>query len=117
MVLLKQQELSCKFTRLKEEAQELHRDVTLRRCLTRRGRVEEIVRECAALEEQFRSYSDELEELRGVFDLAWDDQIQRVYAEQEVFQSQVTKNMEFYDHWAFFTYLKMDIHANKKSKI
>ncbi|KAK8744608.1 hypothetical protein OTU49_017391 [Cherax quadricarinatus] len=83
------QELTGKFTRLKEEAQELHRDVTLRRCLTRRGRVEEIVRECAALEEEFRAYTDEMEELRGVFDAAWDDQIQRVYAEQEVFQSQV----------------------------
>ncbi|XP_064111901.1 RING finger protein 207-like isoform X1 [Macrobrachium nipponense] len=83
------QEMSSKFTRLKEEAQELHRDVTLRRCLTRRGRVEEIVRECASLEEEFKNYSDELEELRVVFDGAWDDQIQRVYAEQEVFQSQV----------------------------
>ena len=89
--LFQQQELSSKFTRLKEEAQELHRDVTLRRCLTRRGRVEEIVRECATLEDQFRAYNDELEELRGVFDLAWDDQLQRVYAEQEVFQSQVQK--------------------------
>lgn len=47
------------------------------------------MRECAALEEEFRAYSDEMEELRGVFDAAWDDQIQRVYAEQEVFQSQV----------------------------
>ncbi|XP_068216699.1 RING finger protein 207-like [Palaemon carinicauda] len=83
------QEMSSKFTRLKEEAQELHRDVTLRRCLTRRGRVEEIVRECASLEEEFKTYSDELEELRVVFDSAWDEQIQRVYAEQEVFQSQV----------------------------
>ncbi|KAK3870734.1 hypothetical protein Pcinc_024067 [Petrolisthes cinctipes] len=83
------QDLTAKFTRLKEEAQELHRDVTLRRCLTRRGRVEEIVRECAALEEEFRAYSDEMEDLRAVFDSAWDDQIQRVYAEQEVFQAQV----------------------------
>ncbi|XP_069172288.1 LOW QUALITY PROTEIN: uncharacterized protein [Procambarus clarkii] len=83
------QELTGKFTRLKEEAQELHRDVTLRRCLTRRGRVEEIVRECAALEDEFHAYTDEMEELRAVFDAAWDEQIQRVYAEQEVFQSQV----------------------------
>ena len=48
------------------------------------------MRECAALEEEFHAYSDEMEELRGVFDSAWDEQIQRVYAEQEVFQSQVS---------------------------
>ncbi|XP_076038305.1 RING finger protein 207-like [Oratosquilla oratoria] len=83
------QDLSAKFSRLKEEAQELYCDVTLRRCLTRRGRIEEIVKECAALEEEFRAYSEELDELRAVFDSAWDEQIQRVYAEQEIFQSQV----------------------------
>ncbi|CAL4061304.1 unnamed protein product, partial [Meganyctiphanes norvegica] len=82
-------ELSSKFTRLKEEAQELHRDVTMRRCLTRRGRVEEIVRECAALEEEFRLYTDEIEDQRVRFDYSWDEMIQRVYAEQEVFTSQV----------------------------
>ena len=90
MLLPSQQDLSGKFTRLKEEAQELHRDVTLRRCMTRRGRVEEIVRECAALEDEVRLYADEIEELRTVFDSAWDEQMQRVYAEQEVFQSQVS---------------------------
>ena len=47
------------------------------------------MRECASLEEEVRCYGDEIEELRPVFDTAWDEQIQRVYAEQEVFQSQV----------------------------
>lgn len=82
-------ELSGKFSRLKEEAQELHRDVTLRRCVTRRGRVEDIVRESASLEDEVRSYGDTVDDLRAVFDAAWDEQIQRIYAEQEVFQSQV----------------------------
>ena len=51
--------------------------------------MEEIVRECATLEEDFRTYGDELEEFRMIFDSTWDEQIQRIYAEQEVFQSQV----------------------------
>lgn len=58
--------------------------------------MEEIVRECATLEEEFRVYSDEMEDLRAVFDQAWDDQIQRVYAEQEVFQSQVKCSSHMY---------------------
>lgn len=49
------------------------------------------MRECATLEEEFRSYVDEMEELRLAFDSVWEEQIQRIYAEQEIFQSQVRR--------------------------
>ena len=52
--------------------------------------MEEIVRESATLEDEVRCYGDETDELRAAFDAAWDEQIQRVYTEQEVFQSQVS---------------------------
>ena len=42
-----------------------------------------------------RGYGDEVEDLRTMFDAAWDEQIQRVYAEQEVFQSQVRRPKMF----------------------
>ncbi|KAF2361463.1 Low-density lipoprotein (LDL) receptor class A repeat [Trinorchestia longiramus] len=80
-------DLSSKFGRLKEEAQELHRDVTHRRCVARRSRVEDIVRESAALEEEVRRYAEELEETKAAFDSTWDELIQRIYTEQELLQT------------------------------
>ncbi|XP_047740145.1 RING finger protein 207 isoform X2 [Hyalella azteca] len=82
-------ELSTKFSRLKEEAQELHRDVTHRRVVARRSRVDDIVRESAALEEDVRRYAEELDDVKTAFDATWDELIQRIYAEQELLQTQM----------------------------
>jgi hypothetical protein len=78
-----------RFARLKEQVQELHRDVTMRRCLTKRGRLEEILNECAALDAQLRKHAEHLESMHNIFAKTWDDQSQRIQAERELYQMQV----------------------------
>ena len=63
--------------------------MTLRRCLTKRGRVEEILAECASLDSQLRKHAEHLESLHAIFSKNWDEQSQRIQAERELYQMQV----------------------------
>ncbi|CAG0918948.1 unnamed protein product [Notodromas monacha] len=86
-------EISMRFARLKDQVQELHRDVTMRRCLTKRGKVEEIITECATLDSMLRKHAEHLESMHNIFSKTWDDQSQRIQAERELYQMQMNDLM------------------------
>ncbi|CAG0900191.1 unnamed protein product, partial [Darwinula stevensoni] len=81
-------EMGTRFVQLKEQVQELHRDVTLRRCLTKQGRLEYILEECASLERHLGETCRDMEALRSVLNKMWDEELQRIRSEQELFQMQ-----------------------------
>lgn len=77
---------------MKERLGELHRDVALlRRANTPPlgTRYEHVARDCRVLEQQLEHQQIELERLKNVFDVFWDEQLCRIRVEQEIFHSQV----------------------------
>ena len=64
----------------------------------RQKSVEAIVEECRRLDEELNSQADILMDKKGTFDHVWEDQINRIYGEQELFQYQVNSgDSRFHD--------------------
>ncbi|CAL8110482.1 unnamed protein product [Orchesella dallaii] len=82
-------ELSHRLNRLKEQVQELHRDVTLQRGTSYISRAESALREGLLLEEQLTRRYAEMEQLKKVFEAHWNEQMRQVREKQDVFQSQM----------------------------
>lgn len=86
------QELSHRLNRLKEQVQDLHRDVTLQRGTSYIARTDSALREGLVLEEQLSRRYQEMEQMKKVFEAHWNEQMRHVREKQDVFQSQVKKN-------------------------
>jgi hypothetical protein len=95
------QELNQRLSRLKEQVQELHRDVsmnsslplstvTLQRGSAHSVRAESALREGLFLEDQLERRHAEMERIRKHLEIHWNDNIRHIRIEQEVFQSQVS---------------------------
>ncbi|XP_076233820.1 RING finger protein 207 isoform X3 [Calliopsis andreniformis] len=85
-------ELNQQLLTVKERLEELHRDVALlRRANTPPlgTRYEHVARDCRVLEQQLEHHQMELERLKNVFDILWDEQLCRIRVEQEIFHSQM----------------------------
>jgi len=75
--------------RLKEQVQELHRDVTLQRGTAHSTRAENALREGLFLEDQLERRYAEMERIRKHLESYWNENLRQIRMEQEVFQSQV----------------------------
>ena len=80
--------------RLKEQVQDLHRDVTLQRGSAYSSRAPEAaLREAMFIEDQLSRRHSEMERMKKVFESTWNEHLRQVRLEQEVFQTQVSKMM------------------------
>lgn len=89
-------ELSQQLSALKEQLQNLHREVISHKPapgqnpqMGAQGRLEMIARDCSNMEEQLERHQVELERLKNVFDTIWEEQLCRIHVEKDIFQSQV----------------------------
>ncbi|OXA58597.1 hypothetical protein Fcan01_07864 [Folsomia candida] len=82
-------ELNQRLSRLKEQVQELHRDVTLQRGSSHTVRAASALREGLFLEDQLERRHSEMERIRKHLESHWNDNIRQIRLEQEVFQSQI----------------------------
>jgi putative alpha-1,2-mannosidase len=74
---------------LKEQVQDLHRDVTLQRGTSHASRAENALREGMLLEDQLERRHAEMERIRKHLESHWNENLRQIRMEQEVFQSQV----------------------------
>uniref|UniRef100_T1JLK1 RING finger protein 207 n=1 Tax=Strigamia maritima TaxID=126957 RepID=T1JLK1_STRMM len=81
-------ELEIRFTKIKDQVQELQRDVTLRKCITRKEKVIDIEIECTALKTDITKQSEALENLKFVLEKSWEEQLQRIAVEQDIYNTQ-----------------------------
>lgn len=89
-------ELSQQLVQLKEQLQNLHREVVSHKPVPGQGhqagvqgRLEMIARDCSNMEEQLERHQVELERLKNVFDTIWEEQLCRIHVEKDIFQTQV----------------------------
>ena len=83
------QGLNNKFTSIKNQVSDLHRDVTTRRCLTSYKQVENIVMDCASLTDEIEQTDQLMRERKELFHKMWEEEQQRITIEQTIFKEQV----------------------------
>ena len=81
--------LNNKFTSIKNQVSDLHRDVTTRRCLTSYKQVENIVMDCASLTDEIEQTDQLMRERKELFHKMWEEEQQRITIEQTIFKEQV----------------------------
>ncbi|XP_060075853.1 RING finger protein 207-like [Ylistrum balloti] len=81
--------LSQMVERLKSHLQELQRDLTLRRCLTKQTVMEELQCKVEQVEQQLESHKIRMEQKQPHLEKYWEECVQRMTCEQEVYQAQL----------------------------
>ncbi|XP_062505351.1 RING finger protein 207-like isoform X2 [Corticium candelabrum] len=74
---------------MKEKVQDLHQDLTRRRCQPRRLQLSEVQCECKTLETTLSLHCTTLEQLRSPCEKGWSSALSRVALEQDIYQAQV----------------------------
>ncbi|XP_072040291.1 RING finger protein 207-like isoform X1 [Amphiura filiformis] len=77
--------------KMKEQVQELHRDITRRKCLSKKEAVTDIVDECNQVDIQINTQMATLEHMKIVFQRLWQETLERVSREQGVYQTQLNE--------------------------
>lgn len=83
------------FHRLKDQVQELHRDVTIRRCLSNHHRISSIMEACIQMDAQLEQQRETLVSCQQTFEDDWSERCRQVSVEQEIYQSQLTEIVSF----------------------
>ncbi|XP_066286369.1 RING finger protein 207-like [Branchiostoma lanceolatum] len=81
--------LNDRVKKLKKDIQELHRDLTQRRCLTREQKVTNLMEECGQVDFTISTQYTAVEHMQSVFQKWWEECFQRVTHEQEMYQAQL----------------------------
>ncbi|XP_014673160.1 PREDICTED: RING finger protein 207-like [Priapulus caudatus] len=81
--------------RLKDRVQELHRDVTVRRCLASQPRVDAILAACARMREQLDEQGEGLVAARAAFEDEWAERQRAVSGERETYEAQLRDVTDF----------------------
>eukprot|EP00058_Branchiostoma_floridae_P026019 XP_002611509.1 hypothetical protein BRAFLDRAFT_117193 [Branchiostoma floridae] len=81
--------LNDRVKKLKKDIQELHRDLTQRRCLTREQKVTNLMEECGQVDFTISTQYTAVEQMQSVFQKWWEECFQRVTHEQEMYQAQL----------------------------
>jgi len=88
--------LSQRLGRLKDQVQDLHRDVTLQKGASYAARAEAALREGLLLEDQLNRRQNEMERIKKLFETSWNETMRQVRIEHEVFQTQVSLTIIIY---------------------
>ncbi|OWF52070.1 RING finger protein 207-like [Mizuhopecten yessoensis] len=88
--------LSQMVERMKSHLQELQRDLTLRRCLTKQTVMEELQAKVEQVEQQLEDHKTKMEQKQPVLEKYWEECVQRMTCEQEVYQAQLQDVMRIH---------------------
>ncbi|XP_067243331.1 RING finger protein 207 isoform X1 [Chanodichthys erythropterus] len=81
--------LQTEVQRLKDEVQEMHRDLTKHHSLINTDTMDEILERSLLIDEQIASQYSAVQTQRAVFEEIWDVTFQRVTNEQEIYEAQL----------------------------
>ncbi|XP_069116461.1 RING finger protein 207-like isoform X2 [Argopecten irradians] len=88
--------LSQMVERLKSHLQELQRDLTLRRCLTKQTVMEELQGKVEQVEQKLEGHKTRMEQKQPLLEKHWEECVQRITCEQEVYQAQLQDVMRLH---------------------
>ncbi|XP_030843310.1 RING finger protein 207 [Strongylocentrotus purpuratus] len=86
--------LQHRIQKMKEQVQEIHRDITRRKCLAKKEKVTDVLDECSQVEIQIGTHTATLEHMKVIFQKIWQEMLDRVSSEQEIYQNQL-KDMNY----------------------
>ncbi|XP_038629635.1 RING finger protein 207 isoform X2 [Scyliorhinus canicula] len=81
--------LQTELQTLKDQVQEMHRDLTKHHSLIKTDAIEEIVQKSLRMEIQISSQYSSVETMRTMFEEVWEETYQRVANEQEIYEAQL----------------------------
>ncbi|KAK2821583.1 hypothetical protein Q7C36_020926 [Tachysurus vachellii] len=85
----KYQVLQTDIQKLKDQMQELHRDLTKHHSLINTDSTKEILERSVHIDEQIEALYSAMQNLRTMFEEAWEETFQRVTNEQEIYEAQL----------------------------
>ncbi|XP_041479630.1 RING finger protein 207-like [Lytechinus variegatus] len=86
--------LQHRIQKMKEQVQEIHRDITRRKCLAKKEKVMDVLDECSQVEIQIGTHTATLEHMKVIFQKIWQEMLDRVSSEQEIYQTHL-KDMNY----------------------
>ncbi|XP_007228559.3 RING finger protein 207 isoform X1 [Astyanax mexicanus] len=81
--------LQIEIQHLKDQVQEMHRDLTKHHSLINTDTMEEIMERSLHIDQQITSQHSSVQTLRAIFEEIWEETFQRVTNEQEIYEAQL----------------------------
>ncbi|KAJ8320853.1 hypothetical protein KUTeg_002440 [Tegillarca granosa] len=82
-------EITSAVDKLKNNVQELQRDLTLRRCLARKSTVSDLISSISKMEDNIDLHYSKVEQKKPLLEKHWEESLQRIATEQEIYQAQL----------------------------
>ncbi|KAI2659123.1 RING finger protein 207 [Labeo rohita] len=101
--------LQTEVQRLKDEVQEMHRDLTKHHSLINTDTMDEILERSLLIDEQIASQYSAVQTQRAVFEEIWDVTFQRVTNEQEIYEAQLHDLLQLKQENSYLTTIARQI--------
>ncbi|TRY92057.1 hypothetical protein DNTS_034079 [Danionella cerebrum] len=101
--------LQTKVQRLKDEVQEMHRDLTKHHSLINTDTMDEILERSLLIDEQIASLYSAVQTQRAVFEKTWDVTFHRVSNEQEIYEAQLHDLLQLKQENSYLTTITRQI--------
>uniref|UniRef100_A0A673L8E4 RING finger protein 207 n=1 Tax=Sinocyclocheilus rhinocerous TaxID=307959 RepID=A0A673L8E4_9TELE len=101
--------LQTEVQRLKDEVQEIHRDLTKHHSLINTDTLDEILESSLLIDEQIASQYSAVQTQRAIFEEMWDVTFQRVTNEQEIYEAQLYDLLQLKQENSYLTTIARQI--------
>uniref|UniRef100_A0A671T8E5 RING finger protein 207 n=1 Tax=Sinocyclocheilus anshuiensis TaxID=1608454 RepID=A0A671T8E5_9TELE len=101
--------LQTEVQRLKDEVQEIHRDLTKHHSLINTDTMDEILERSVLIDEQIVSQYSAVQTQRAIFEEIWDVTFQRVTKEQEIYEAQLHDLLQLKQENSYLTTIARQI--------
>ncbi|TRY87038.1 hypothetical protein DNTS_009137, partial [Danionella cerebrum] len=101
--------LQTEIQKLKDQVQEIHRDLTRHHSLTKPDTMSEILERSAQVDAQISAEYTSVELMRAIFEEIWEETLQRVANEQEIYEAQLHDLLQLKQENSFLTTISRQI--------
>ncbi|XP_030625888.1 RING finger protein 207 [Chanos chanos] len=101
--------LQTEIQKLKDQLQEIHRDLTKHHSLIKTDTMGEILDRSLQMDEQISSEYSSVERMRAIFEEIWEETFQRVANEQEIYEAQLHDLMQLKQENSYLTTITRQI--------
>ncbi|RXN02647.1 RING finger protein 207-like isoform X1 [Labeo rohita] len=101
--------LQTEIQKLKDQVQEIHRDLTKHHSLTKPDTMNEILERSVQVDKQISSEYSSVELMRAIFEEIWEETLQRVANEQEIYEAQLHDLLQLKQENSYLTTISRQI--------
>uniref|UniRef100_A0A671NNT9 RING finger protein 207 n=1 Tax=Sinocyclocheilus anshuiensis TaxID=1608454 RepID=A0A671NNT9_9TELE len=101
--------LQTEIQKLKDQVQEIHRDLTKHHSLSKPDTMNEILERSVQVDRQMSSEYSSVELMRAMFEEIWEETLQRVANEQEIYEAQLHDLLQLKQENSFLTTISRQI--------